>query len=464
MPSWLVLATIFTFWLPGAPGDILGTAADTQGLPKLEFPGTSDALDPFFKSLRELDKGVAEKVRVAHFGDSHIAADIFTGRMRDRMQMRFGDGGRGFLLPGRPWSGYRPDNASTGHTGRWSFSNALYARTKRTEHIGKGIFGLGGFAACTEEPDASLFVELARSGEILLGEVYAAAGTEGTATGTEGGRFCIETPRRAAECFDTRGGRAALGVYPFRLDPLEDKRVSIVQKSGENCFLGVSVEDDAPGVVYDSLGINGARLSTLGNLTSPYFEEILVHRKYNLVILSYGTNETVGRSFDAAGYLKKGDEVLGHLLDYLPGGACLLVGPPLFSTPRSKGVVPSPHIHKAIEVQKELAARHNCAYFDTYAWMGGDDALQRWVDAPGEMLDAFRRNYHLKLDVDLVERAAKAGFSLISRDHVHYRRDGYYLLADLLFEVLMRHYEGYLHRVSQGSAQQTNLLPRLSRR
>ena len=457
MPSWLVLATLIAFWLPSAPGDILGTAADTQGLPKLEFPGTSDALDPLFKSLRELDRGGAEKVRVAHFGDSHIAADIFTGRMRDRMQMRFGDGGRGFLLPGRPWSGYRPHKAATGHSGKWSFSNALYARTKRTEHIGKGIFGLGGFAACTEDLDASFFVELARSGEILLGEVYAARGPEG-------GEFCIETPRGAKDCFDTQGDDAALGVYPFRFDPLEDKRASILQKSGENCFLGVSVEDDAPGVVYDSLGINGARLSTLDNLTSPYFEEILVHRKYNLLVLSYGTNETVGRSFDASAYLKKGNQVLKRLLDYLPGSACLLVGPPLFSTPRSKGVVPSPHIHQAIEVQKELASRHNCAYFDTYAWMGGDDALQRWIDTPREMLEGFRQNYHLKLDVDLVLRAGKTGFSLLSRDHVHYRRDGYHLLADLLFEVLMRHYEGYLHRVSKQETPTTNLLPRLSRR
>ena len=86
------------------------------------------------------------------------------------------------------------------------------------------------------------------------------------------------------------------------------------------------------------------------------------------------------------------------------------------------------------------------------------------MDTPGEMLDGFRRNYHLKLDVDLVERAGKAGFALMSRDHVHYRRDGYYLLADLLFEVLMRHYEGYLHRVSQEGTRQTNLLPRLSER
>ena len=53
--------------------------------------------------------GGPRRVRITHFGDSHIAADLFTAPIRLGLQARFGNGGRGFLLAGRPWSSYWQD-------------------------------------------------------------------------------------------------------------------------------------------------------------------------------------------------------------------------------------------------------------------------------------------------------------------------------------------------------------------
>jgi hypothetical protein len=52
------------------------------------------ALIPFFEQLYRLQQGHASgPVRILHYGDSHSAADEWTGEMRARLQEKFGDGG-----------------------------------------------------------------------------------------------------------------------------------------------------------------------------------------------------------------------------------------------------------------------------------------------------------------------------------------------------------------------------------
>src|SRR5437016_8943721 len=67
---------------------------------KIENPG---ALANFFKALSEANSGRRiEPVRVMHFGDSHVAADVLTAEIRQRLQGRFGDGGAGYIVPRNP--------------------------------------------------------------------------------------------------------------------------------------------------------------------------------------------------------------------------------------------------------------------------------------------------------------------------------------------------------------------------
>jgi len=39
-----------------------------------------------------------------HFGDSHVAADVLTAEIRQRLQGKFGDGGAGYIVPRNPMS------------------------------------------------------------------------------------------------------------------------------------------------------------------------------------------------------------------------------------------------------------------------------------------------------------------------------------------------------------------------
>ncbi len=61
------------------------------------------ALVPFFEQLYRQQHGqLTGPLRALHYGDSHVAADEWTGDIRERLQQTFGDGGSGYSLGGTP--------------------------------------------------------------------------------------------------------------------------------------------------------------------------------------------------------------------------------------------------------------------------------------------------------------------------------------------------------------------------
>jgi hypothetical protein len=66
------------------------------------------ALVPFFEQLYRHQITQSEAgLHILHYGDSHTAADEWTGFLRALFQNRFGDGGNGYSFAGRPWTSYR---------------------------------------------------------------------------------------------------------------------------------------------------------------------------------------------------------------------------------------------------------------------------------------------------------------------------------------------------------------------
>src|SRR6516165_10414956 len=88
-----------------------------------------EALAPFFDRLyhaRAAGTSGDGAVHILHFGDSHTAADWWTADLRDLFQHRFGNGGSGFSVAGRPFKGYRRVDAPSGASLLWQ-SEGLHA-------------------------------------------------------------------------------------------------------------------------------------------------------------------------------------------------------------------------------------------------------------------------------------------------------------------------------------------------
>ena len=84
---------------------------------------------------------------------------------------------------------------------------------------------------------------------------------------------------------------------------------------GPRVFRASSVvfERDGPGVVYDSLGLDGSRAKLLRRFDAAHWHDQLRLRRPDLLVLHYGTNESQFAGLSATRYRDDLTETVGHL-------------------------------------------------------------------------------------------------------------------------------------------------------
>ena len=177
-------------------------------------------------------------------------------------------------------------------------------------------------------------------------------------------------------------------------------------------LLGIELYNGLKGVLYDTDGVNGARLADLEK-PLPALRKALLHESHPaLIIVSYGTNDIGTKGFTSSGYEESAYQILSKLKADAGDASILVTGPTDRGSPRKKTRV---FIQAAqAELQPALrsaALRTGCAYWDQQAAMGGPGAMTRWVRA-----------------------------GLANYDYVHFSGPGYKKLADLLYDQLMAEY------------------------
>lgn len=340
-------------------------------------------LPNFYAALQELRLGQRqEHVRVLWLGDSHTAADFWTHAVRQPLQSRFGEGGAGLVLLGLKM--YRHGMANLSRTGKWRTLPRIPSATRPHRD---GVLGLGGQAAAPLSRDASARVELARTldwakGPLRWEVLYRLPHATSKFTVRSGHDVSVEVSHHT-------GQRRPSGLEGIVIETEGSLSLSLDGFVGEPELFGVIVEGEAPGVVVDTLGINGARAATpLAWDADAWIEEVKA-REPSLVVLSYGTNE-VG---DAAA-LSVYEEHYGKLLERLRAGAphsdCLIVGP----TDRvGRDWTSMPRVQAIDDAQRRIASELRCAFFSPLGAMGGPGGLKRW--AFGKPKLARRDRVHL---------------------------------------------------------------------
>ncbi len=336
------------------------------------------------------------RVRVTHVGDSHIVADMWTGAMRERWQRAFGDGGRGFVLPGRAWRSFGQRHVTQRSEGEWE------VHTVKRDRL-EGSFGPGGCLFVSSNPQDSLEV-LTRPG--------APASSFDTLTlftlgGPLSGPFTLEVDDLPYGRLSAARHRTELVTHTFTLsDAPHSVRLSPGKGGAALKVFGLSLERAAGGLIYDAIGLNGAQAKQLLRNSEEGLEASLAPLRPTALFLSYGINELFDRSWDPAVYRADLHETLRALRAAAPEADCLLTG--AFSALR-RGV-PHPGLDELYEAQRAAAATHRCAFWDARAAMGED--LRPWQRA-----------------------------GLAQRDGVHLSRRGYERLADLFDESVRLSFE-----------------------
>jgi lysophospholipase L1-like esterase len=344
---------------------------------------TGEAMRAFYTSLAATDaKTEGAVTRVLHYGDSVITADFISGTVRRKMQARFGDAGHGFILIANPWEWYFHNDVSHSASEGWSAQRITGPFTK------DGFYGLGGVSFHGSGGQWATF-GTASTGDfgkkVSRFDIY-------YLEKPNGGDLETKVKGGAVETFSTRatGGDAGDAVAArIHSVTVPDGEASLTLRptgNGDVRLFGVELERDVPGVVYSALGANGARVKLLAQMNPAHWKEQMDLARPALVVLQYGTNESEDGAFKAETY----EKALGGIVDTVkaaaPNASVLLCAPLDRAEKNDDGaLVSKPVIARLVASQRAVAKAHGVAFWDTYAAMGGDGAMSKWVKATPQL-------------------------------------------------------------------------------
>lgn len=362
----------------------------------LEYPPENPAaLIPFFEQLYRLERGeAAVPVRVLHFGDSHTAADEWTGALRNLFQQQFGDGGAGFSFAGKPFPGYRRLDLRGGATRYWT-TEGLNGKN------GDGLNGLGGISISTRLPRQEVFlVAGCRNIEVFF------------LRQPGGGSLLLYDNGSPVEKFSTSGDLGP-GYYRYATTPgLHRLELETLDRAHVRLYGWVT--ENERGVTYEALGINGAQASVVFKWDETLLADQLARRAPALIVLAYGTNEAGSPDWTHDSYRSMFTALIQRLRKAAPAASILVIGPPDRHTRVRGKWTPHPRIDLIAAAQREAALATGCAFWDLREKMGGKGSMRKWVLA-----------------------------GMAQYDHVHFTAPGYRLLGETCFRDLIGQYAAF---------------------
>lgn len=362
-----------------------------------------ESLAHFHRALARLAAGTDEdgKVRILAYGASHTQSDLYTGYLRAYLQSRFGDGGQGFVLPGRLNRWYR-----TLDTGVWHKGMSAY-HARRTTDVHEEPLGLFGAALEGRTGGAVAEVITAKRSQNTVFEVH-------YFRQPKGGSFALSVDDEVVARVQTQGETPGPGYYSFRTTPGRHVVRAQLRGDGPVRLFGIIAETATPGVVLDTLGINGSRMADCLRWSEAVWVESVRHRQPDLVTFAYGTNEAMGGLGSVTVYERDLRAVLTRFRRAAPAASCVLIAPfDFFKREHGRWATPSALL-QAIEVQRRVSGELGCGFWSGYAFMGGQGSMARW---------------------------ARAEPPLAAGDHVHLTRLGYVYAGIAIGDALMRAYD-----------------------
>ena len=172
--------------------------------------------------------------------------------------------------------------------------------------------------------------------------------------------------------------------------PADVRSVDLTVERGQVRMFGVSFQRNGPGVIYNSLGLNGGQVqSVVRNFEKGQWAEQLRHQMPDLVIVNYGTNESLYADYIERYYPGELREVI-HRIKSAVGSASVLIMSPMDRGQRdSSGQIVTPaSLPRLVAIQRQIAGETDCAFFNTFQAMGGEGTMARWYDTQPRLVSA----------------------------------------------------------------------------
>jgi lysophospholipase L1-like esterase len=359
--------------LPVIPTNVKPAAVAKRPIIEPNLIDPHDALRPFYLALWRTELGAPGAItRVLHYGDSPITADSITADVRSLLQQHFGDAGHGFVLIAKPWAWYGHRGVDVKGKG-WRIAAATQVRAK------DGFHGLGG---------VSFEGDTGASSHFELGEDHARMEIHYLRQ-PGGGVLSVEASGQKLGEIATDGPDKEPDYQTFPLNA-GARSIDFTVERGPVRLFGVSFERNAPGVIYNSLGLNGGQVQVVVRyFDKAQWTEELQHQRPDLVVINYGTNESGYAEYIEKSYPGELRQVIQRVKDALPRASVLIMSPMDRGQRDSDSrIVTIPTLPRLVELQRKMAAEMGCAFFNTFQAMGGEGTMARWYDSEPRLVSA----------------------------------------------------------------------------
>lgn len=352
-------------------------------------------LDPIWQSCTSLGGG--EHVRVLHLGDSHVQAGYFTMPIREFFSLEFGLSGPGLIAPYAIARTNEPQHLRLRMTGGGRYSTDLITRRTYSSVSPTGI-------EARSTSSASQQLELSSKMDTRFDRVIVLHKPTDRAFAITG-EFSQE---RASRPYSLHLSLSEADT--LRLTQSRTSVTLVVPPSAT--FYGASLESSTAGVVVHTLGHNGA---TYGTYLKDHFIESTLALHPDLMIISLGTNDAMGR-VDAAS-VRTSVRMMAHLIArYSPETKIILTTPLVcYISQRRHHSIPNRGVKVVAEAIKEEARELGVGYIDTYEIFGGESGASRMVSQ-----------------------------GLLRSDKIHLTVEGYKALGNSVADALAKDYKRYL--------------------
>lgn len=383
-------------------GVTLHVAAQTQSTGLARQVDIENFGDPNLpKLLKKVDKVKAKVappdsvLRIVQLGDSHTAADIMTGQLREKLQQQFSDAGIGWITPMNVYG--QRNSLISYHNIDW-----VLASSRSTQ---APDYPIGGFIATPAAANAQLTINYKGTEKSSLWNVTLLVKQQKTGQPlriVDGMNY--ESTLNVQKTNNWQYINAHV-MLPFTI--IADKADSV--KLG-----GIWLEKNgAPGVTLSSIATNGAKQNIWLQWRKNWLND-LAKTKSDLVIIAYGTNESFESPFNIANYKKFLTQSIQQIRKTLPNSTILIISPPDTMLRSKLGNMNScqakqpPQLTAIRNAQLEVAKQQHTLYWSWQKVMGGSCSMENWVN-----------------------------HGLANKDYVHLTASGYQQSANSLYNALM---------------------------
>lgn len=359
-------------------------------------------LDSFYSKLYTLKTSGKGVVSIVHIGDSHTQADFLSGVVRKGLQEFFGNAGRGLVFPYQLAQSNGPPDITSSSATRWQFNRVAHPEIAIPA-------GISGYGIQTNADNVSFRISLKPDDSIeqSFNRLKLFVDTSKNVS-------WIVQAENTETSFLLKKDSSVSSLYTEVLFDEHATGFTFSSVSSDNTkeFYGVSLENSNPGILYHTIGVNGARYDQYNNAS--LFWKQLAALNADLFIISLGTNEAQYPAFNEENFHEQLSLFIQNLKTASPQSSVLV-------TTTADSYKQRKRFNTVLRLLNSSLIKY-CNQNSIPAW-----DLYRITKGYGSALNWVKNR-------------------LINRDRIHFTAEGYRIQGNLLFNAIAKGYNSYIKR------------------